>query len=107
MRPLPCLQKRRKYGLLLRISKTFGFEGPEGLGCLVVSMTRSVADVSSLHRKEVGLNFFRTEMYSPLPVVPLFETFEDWRQPPVLWMIFFHIPVPVPASSKWVNMPLR
>ena len=60
-------------------------QGPEGLGCLVVSMTRSVADLLMVYvlGKEVGLTRFSDgKMYSPLPVVPLFETFEDLEAAP-------------------------
>jgi phosphoenolpyruvate carboxylase len=59
--------------------------GPEGLGCLVVSMTRSVADllVVCVLGKEVGLTRVRNgEMGCALPVVPLFETYEDLEAAP-------------------------
>ena len=60
-------------------------KGSEGLGCLVVSMTRSVADLLAVYvlGKEVGLTrSSEGEVYSPLPVVPLFETFEDLEAAP-------------------------
>ena len=59
--------------------------GPEGLGCLVVSMTRSVADLLVVYvlAKEVGLTrMVKGEMTCALPVVPLFETFEDLEAAP-------------------------
>ncbi len=59
--------------------------GSEGLGCLVVSMTRSVADLLLVYvlGKEVGLTqFVDGEMRCSLPVVPLFETYEDLEAAP-------------------------
>ena len=54
--------------------------GGEGLGCLVVSMTRSLSDllVVYLLEREAGLlSVSEGGLASPLPVVPLFETIED------------------------------
>ena len=59
--------------------------GPEGLGCLVVSMTRSVADLLMVYvlGKEVGLTkVVAGQMRCALPVVPLFETYEDLEAAP-------------------------
>ena len=59
--------------------------GSEGLGCLVVSMTRSVADLLVVYvlGKEVGLTRMQEgTMACVLPVVPLFETFEDLEAAP-------------------------
>ena len=59
--------------------------GEEGLGCLVVSMTRSVADLLVVYvlGKEVGLTRMKEgAMACVLPVVPLFETFEDLEAAP-------------------------
>ena len=59
--------------------------GPEGLGCLVVSMTRSVADLLVVYvlGKEVGLTKFTNNiMRCSLPVVPLFETYDDLEAAP-------------------------
>ena len=59
--------------------------GPEGLGCLVVSMTRSVADLLVVYvlGKEVGLTKFTDNiMRCSLPVVPLFETYDDLEAAP-------------------------
>lgn len=61
--------------------------GPEGLGCLVVSMTRSVADLLVVYvlGKEVGLTrFVDGGMRCSLPVVPLFETYEDLEAAPAI-----------------------
>ena len=61
--------------------------GPEGLGCLVVSMTRSVADLLVVYvlGKEVGLTrMHEGRMECILPVVPLFETYEDLEAAPAI-----------------------
>jgi phosphoenolpyruvate carboxylase len=54
--------------------------GAEGLGALIVSMTRSVSDLLTVYllAREVGLLEPGEESpYCPLPVVPLFETISD------------------------------
>jgi phosphoenolpyruvate carboxylase len=50
--------------------------GSEGLGSLIVSMTRDVSDLLAVHlfAKESGLS---RQGYCPLMVTPLFETIED------------------------------
>ena len=61
--------------------------GAEGLGCLVVSMTRSVADLLVVYvlGKEVGLTkVVAGQMRCALPVVPLFETYEDLEAAPAI-----------------------
>lgn len=61
--------------------------GSEGLGCLVVSMTRSVADLLVVYvlGKEVGLTRIVDGcMRCSLPVVPLFETYDDLESAPVI-----------------------
>ena len=54
--------------------------GKEGLGTLIVSMTRSVNDLLTVYllARETELAVLTPEgLYCPLPVVPLFETIED------------------------------
>lgn len=54
--------------------------GSEGLGALIVSMTRSVSDLLAVYvlAKEVGLTHSRGGgLVCELPVVPLYETYED------------------------------
>jgi len=68
----------------------------EGLGSLIVSMTRNVSDllVVYLLAREVGL--VRNEaggLVCPLPVVPLFETLEDLRRAPEILRGFIQHPV--------------
>jgi phosphoenolpyruvate carboxylase len=69
--------------------------GPEGLGCLVVSMTRSVADLLVVYvlGKEVGLTKFTDGgMQCSLPVVPLFETYDDLGAAPEIMDDFLSHP---------------
>ena len=69
--------------------------GPEGLGCLVVSMTRSVADLLVVYvlGKEVGLTkVMAGQMRCALPVVPLFETYEDLEAAPAIMDSFLAHP---------------
>ena len=58
--------------------------GSEGIGSLIISMTRSVSDllVVYLWLREVGL------LEMPWPVVPLFETIEDLQQGPEILKTF-------------------
>ena len=70
-------------------------KGPEGLGCLVVSMTRNVADLLVVYvlGKEVGLTrMVDGKMSCALPVVPLFETFEDLEAAPAIMEAFLSHP---------------
>jgi phosphoenolpyruvate carboxylase len=59
--------------------------GPDGLGALIVSMTRSLSDllVIYLFGREVGLHINTPDGPAcPLPVTPLFETIDDLRRSP-------------------------
>jgi len=59
--------------------------GPDGLGALIVSMTRSLSDllVVYLLAREVGLAIHTDEgLVCQLPVVPLFETIDDLQKAP-------------------------
>jgi phosphoenolpyruvate carboxylase len=59
--------------------------GQDGLGALIVSMTRSLSDLLAVYllAREVGLAF-QTEdgLVCRLPVVPLFETVDDLQKAP-------------------------
>jgi len=77
------------------LMKYLDSQGPEGLGCLVVSMTRSVADLLVVYvlGKEVGLTQMKKgQMTCALPVVPLFETFEDLEAAPAIMDDFLAYP---------------
>ena len=70
--------------------------GGEGLGALIVSMTRSLSDllVVYLLAREVGLLLPTPEgMVCPLPVTPLFETIDDLRQAPDILERFLQHPI--------------
>ncbi len=70
--------------------------GQDGLGSLIVSMTRSVSDLLCVYllAREAGL-LERSEdgFYCPLPVVPLFETMDDLDASPELLSGFLEHPV--------------
>ena len=70
--------------------------GTDGLGALIVSMTRSVSDllVVYLFAREAGLAR-RTDdgLVCPLPVVPLVETIEDLKHGPQILGDFLDHPV--------------
>jgi phosphoenolpyruvate carboxylase len=61
--------------------------GDEGLGALIVSMTRGLSDllVVYLLARETGLAFNTPQgLVCRLPIVPLFETIEDLRASPAI-----------------------
>ncbi|MCB0208517.1 MAG: phosphoenolpyruvate carboxylase [Anaerolineae bacterium] len=70
--------------------------GTDGLGALIVSMTRSLSDllVVYLLAREVGLAM-QTEngLVCQLPVVPLFETIDDLQQAPQILEAFLAHPL--------------
>ncbi|MCP3975543.1 MAG: phosphoenolpyruvate carboxylase, partial [bacterium] len=70
--------------------------GTDGLGCLIVSMTRSVSDllVVYLLAKEAGLVVTDDSgLRCVLPVVPLFETIDDLAASPQILGDFLQHPV--------------
>lgn len=69
------------------LDEEFRAHGPAGIGALIVSMTRSTADLLVLHlfAREVGLLVDTPEGPAcPIPVVPLFETIEDLQRSPAI-----------------------
>jgi phosphoenolpyruvate carboxylase len=70
--------------------------GPEGLGALIVSMTRDVSDLLTVYvlAREAGL-LRQTEhgIACMLPVVPLFETAEDLQRSPRILADFLDHPI--------------
>ncbi|TVQ89981.1 MAG: phosphoenolpyruvate carboxylase [Deltaproteobacteria bacterium] len=70
--------------------------GTEGLGALIVSMTRSPSDLLAVYllAREAGL-LQRTDrgFVCPLPVVPLFETIEDLQRSPQILDAFLAHPI--------------
>lgn len=70
--------------------------GAEGLGSLIVSMTRGTADLLAVYvlARETGLAFHTPEgLVSRLPVVPLFETIDDLERSPAILDAFLSHPV--------------
>lgn len=79
--------------VLKEYSAAYGFDG---LGCLIVSMTRNVSDllVVYLLAREVGLMRETSEgLECPLPVVPLFETVDDLHHSPQIYEAFLQHPI--------------
>lgn len=78
------------------IKETIQRDGIDGLGALIVSMTRSVSDllVVYLFAREVGL-LEQTDQgpICPLPVVPLFETISDLEHSPQIYDGFLSNPL--------------
>ncbi|MEM7677542.1 MAG: phosphoenolpyruvate carboxylase, partial [Myxococcota bacterium] len=70
--------------------------GVEGLGALIVSMTRSAEDLLAVHvlAREGGLMRYDDEGgYVPLTVVPLFETIEDLQRAPEIMDAYLSYPI--------------
>jgi phosphoenolpyruvate carboxylase len=70
--------------------------GPAGLGALIVSMTRSAADLLAVYlfAREVGLLAETPDGPAcPLPVVPLFETIDDLERSPAILAAFLDHPL--------------
>ncbi len=70
--------------------------GHDGLGVLIVSMTRSVSDLLSVYlfTREVGLTITTPDgLACQLPVAPLFETIDDLRRSPEILRAFLAHPV--------------
>lgn len=70
--------------------------GPEGLGALIVSMTRSLSDLLVVYilAREVGLLRFEAQgLVCPLAVVPLFETIGDLERAPQILADFVRHPI--------------
>ena len=69
--------------------------GKDGLGALIVSMTRDLADLLTLYVlcKEAGLTRFADgRVVCRLPVVPLFETYDDLEAAPAIIEAFIQHP---------------
>jgi phosphoenolpyruvate carboxylase len=71
--------------------------GPEGIGALIVSMTRSVSDLLTVYvlAREAGLvrPDDQGELVCLVPVVPLFETIDDLMAAPDLLASFLDHPI--------------
>jgi phosphoenolpyruvate carboxylase len=83
-------------GCLRVLARRIQDRGPDGLGALIVSMTRGLSDllVVYLLAREAGLLAFPNGVaVCPLPVVPLFETIEDLEHGPAILDAFLDHPV--------------
>jgi phosphoenolpyruvate carboxylase len=83
------------YKVLLEHGKKYGYDG---IGSLVVSMTRDVSDllIVYLFAREVGMLLETDEgAVCMLPVVPLFETITDLERSPAILREFLRHPVTV------------
>ncbi|KAA5606053.1 phosphoenolpyruvate carboxylase [Roseospira marina] len=83
-------------GCLRVVARRLADRGPDGLGALIVSMTRGVSDllVVYLLAREAGLLTYRDGVaVCPLPVVPLLETIEDLENGPAILEGFLSHPV--------------
>ena len=76
-------------GYFKEVSKYMDRYGPEGVGSLIVSMTRSLSDLLLvfLFLREAGL------IHVQLPVVPLFETIDDLEAGPDILESFLSHPI--------------
>lgn len=85
--------------------------GPEGLGSLIVSMTRQLSDllVIPILARESGLTRWRDgSLASPLPIVPLFETLDDLERSPALLREFLAEPVAIASlDRRHGNQPIQ
>lgn len=70
--------------------------GTEGIGSLIVSMTRNTSDLIAVYllAREAGLTFQTPEgLVCKLPVVPLFETIDDLERSPDILRGFLDHPI--------------
>lgn len=88
--------------------------GTEGIGALIVSMTRSLSDLLTVYvlAREAGLTHWQDgRLVCDLPVVPLFETQEDLEKSAQLMRDFLSHPVTIPSlrhqQSLRRSMPAR
>ena len=66
----------------------------QSLGPLIVSMTRSAADLLMVYilGREAGLTFFNDNLGLKMQVVPLFETIDDLKASPAIMEEYFSFP---------------
>jgi phosphoenolpyruvate carboxylase len=70
--------------------------GPNGIGALIISMTRSLSDLLAVYllARETGLTQHTDEgLVCTLPVVPLFETIDDLHRAPDVLEAFLSHPM--------------
>jgi len=92
----PCEETKQVLAFMNVLSAHIQDNGSEGLGSLIVSMTRSADDlyIVYLMAREAGL--FAKTPNGPmclLPVVPLFETLDDLRRAPAIMEEYWSLPL--------------
>lgn len=93
------------YQVLQQHTATFGWEG---IGSLIVSMTRRVSDllvVVILAREAGMIGWNGTTVYSLLPIVPLFESQEDLKNAATILESYFQEPSYV--ASRQFKLPVE
>ncbi len=84
-------------GLFGVLRQQLAHRGPPGIGCVIVSMTRSVADLLGVYllAREAGLLAVspKGKISCELPVVPLFETIQDLEKSDAILDVFLRHPV--------------
>jgi len=84
--------------------------GREGIGSLIVSMTRQLSDllVIPILARESGLTrWHEGGLASPLPIVPLFETLDDLERSPTLLREFLSEPVAHASLDTRFGTPIQ
>jgi phosphoenolpyruvate carboxylase len=84
--------------------------GREGVGSLIVSMTRQLSDllVIPILAREAGLTQWKEgRLASPLPIVPLFETLDDLERSPKLLGEFLAEPVAQASLDNRTGSPIQ
>ena len=90
--PAEAAQVRRTFSVVAEKIRQYG---SKPVGALIVSMTRELSDLLTVYVlcKEVGLTRSSEEgLYCILPVVPLFETYEDLERAPEIVDAFLSHP---------------
>jgi len=78
------------------VTRSMNAHGPDGLGALIISMTRSLSDLLIVYllARETGLTMKTDEgLVCRLPVVPLFETIDDLHNAPEILGSFLSHPL--------------
>lgn len=78
------------------VGEHIGAHGRDGLGALIISMTRSLSDLLAVYvlAREAGLVVEEADgLVCRMPIVPLFETIEDLRRSPDILRSFLDHPL--------------
>ena len=88
---------------LKTVSRHMDRYGEDGLGCIIVSMTRSLSDLLLVYvlGREAGLTFVENgKLLCRLPVTPLFETMQDLENSVEITEAFLKHPVTRNSHSR-------